>query len=278
MAFRRRRRASKKNKSKRVVVKRAIVKAERQVFNQRVKRVVTSMAEKKIQVWQSTTFSALALRTGSASFLGNMQPLTPYSGYYSISQGSAVSEREGNAIRVTSAILRMNIIPNPYNVTTNPNPTPCMVRIWFLTYKPQSTVPPPSASVYGASATFLDNGATNSGLTGTFSDLQYPVNKDVFTVHGYRTFKVAPSIYEGTGAQPTYGNFGNNDFKLCQLFTVNVTKYFPKIIRWDDTVADPTSKNVSMLVQPIFCTGVAPGASVTPISYRFSLTLNYIDD
>lgn len=251
---------------------------KRRAFKAAVKRVITSMAEKKIQTYTSTVFNPLVLRTGSASIAANLFPMSPALGYYVISQGSSVADREGNEIRVHKAVLSYNITPNPYNATTNPAPTPCFVRIWFVRYKPATATLPPSASIYGANATFLDNGATDTGFNGTFQDLQLPVNGDSFTVLGYKTHKIAPSVYEGTGATPTAGNFANNDFKLCVLSTIDITKYFPKVIRWDDTTADPTSPMVAMLVQPIFSTGIQPGALIAPISMKFSLRLIFTDD
>lgn len=250
----------------------------RKEFNKRVQRVINRVAEHKVQTYTVSQFAPLVLRTGSASVAANIFSMTPYTGGYTISQGSTVADREGNKVSVKSAILTLNITPSPYNATTNPVPTPCMVRIWFLKNKALPTVPVPSSSVIGANATLLDNGATNSGLVGTFADLQLPYNRDSFIVYGYRDYKIGTSVYEGTGAVPTSGNYANNDFKLCALSKINLTKWFPKKLVWDDTVVDPTSYNLSMLIQPIFVTGLTPGAAVTPIQMKFSLRLSFTDD
>lgn len=242
-----------------------------------VKRVITRLAEKKIQTYTINTVSPLVLRSGSASSSANIFSMTPEVGYWAISQGTGQADRIGDKVRTRSAILNIQMTPAVYNATTNPTPTPCFVRLWFLKSKflPADVVP--SSSVYGASATYLQTGNSSTGLTGTFQDLQLYINKDQFTYYGHRTYKIAPSIYEGTGATPTAGNFGNNDFKLCILDRINLTRWFPKTLQWDDAGLACSSHNLTLVVQPIFSTGVAPGALIAPINLKFSLTYTFTD-
>lgn len=241
-----------------------------------IKKVISTMAENKVQTYTINTVAPLVLRSGS-SVAANVFPMCPYTGAWTISQGTGQAGRVGNQVRTKKAMLSIQMTPTVYNAVTNPEPTPCFVRIWFVTYKVNPTVTANTTILAGASATFLSAGGTDAGLTGTFQDLQLHVNKDAFTLRGYRTYKIAPSIYEGTGAVPTRGNFGNNDFKLCELRGINITNFLPKIIRWDDVSADPTSFMTSLVIQPVFCTGTAPGSVVTPINFKFSLTYTYED-
>lgn len=244
-----------------------------------IKKVVEGTAEKKIQTYTINTVAPLVLRNGSASAAANFFSMTPGTGYWTISQGTGQADRIGNQVRTHKAILKFEITPSAYNATTNPVPTPCFVRIWFVKYKGLPTNVVPSSAVFnGGSTTFLNVGNTDTGLTGTFQDLQLHVNTDTFTLYGYRTYKIGPSVYEGTGATPTSGNFANNDFKLCVLKTVDITKFMPAKIRWDDTTNDPLTYALTMIVQPIFSTGIAPGALVAPIQFKFSLTYTYTDD
>lgn len=279
MAYdRKRKRVRRRVVGKRKFVRKSSKPASSQVFNRRVKQVVSRLAEKKTVSYEINAVSPLVLRTGSASAAANVFSMTPYQGYYTISQGTGQGARIGNKIRVTKAILNVSMVPNPYNASTNPLPTPMFVRVWFVTSKVTPTVPVPSSQIYGGSASFLQNGNSFTGLSGTFQDLQLLANRDSLIYRGHRTFKVGSAAYDpATGSQAGYGNMANNDFKLCVLKKINITNMFPTIIQFDDTVQDPTSYNVTMVVQPVFCTGIAPGATITPLSFKFGLTVMYTD-
>lgn len=244
-----------------------------------IKKVVDGVAEKKIQTYTINTVAPLVLRNGTGSSAANFFPMTPATGYWAIAQGTNQANRIGNRVRTHRSILKIELTPSPYNATTNPVPTPCFVRLWFVKYKGLPTNVVPTSAVYnGGTPTFLNVGATDTGLTGTFQDLQLHVNTDTFTLYGYRTYKIGPSVYEGTGATPTSGNFANNDFKLCVLKTINLTKWTPRNLVWDDVSGDPLSSCLTMIVQPIFSTGIAPGAAVAPVQFKFSLTYTFTDD
>lgn len=48
---------------------------------------------------------------------------------------------------------------------------------------------------------------------------------------------------------PSYGNFTNNDYNLCAKFDIDITKWLPKTIVWDDSVTTPTSKMVYVVIE-----------------------------
>lgn len=242
-----------------------------------VKQVVNRMAEKKIQTYNVLP-QPFQLRTGSASIAQNVFPMTPEFGQWTIAQGSGQGNRIGNKVRTVSALLDVNMTMLPYNATTNPVPTPQYVRIWFVRYKPAPASAPPSASLFGATSAFFQVGSTNSGLTGTFSDMQYHINKDLFTLLGYRTYKIAPAIYEGTGSVATAGYYANNDFKLSVLKRINLTKMFPKVLNFNDSDSTITTAGVYMVIQLIASTGTAYSTTYQPLQMGFTLTYTYTDD
>lgn len=280
MAGRRKRRGGfrKRSAGPRKGVRRAVRKAVSQVMNRRIRQVVSRMAEKKSITYNVNTFDPVVMRTGTASPLANIWSMTPYTGAYTISQGSGQGQRVGNRIRIHSAILNIDMVPNPYNASTNPYPTPCFVRIWFVTSKIVPADIVPSVQVYGGTSSFFQNGSTFNGMAGTFQDLQLHVNKDSLIYRGHRTYKLGYSMFEpATGGAPSFGNFANNDFKFCVLAKIDLTRMLPKIWTFDDTVTNPTSTNVTMVIQPIFATGAVPSSTTTPISMKFALNITYTD-
>lgn len=280
MAWRRKRRGGfrKRSAGPRKGVRRAVRKAAVQVMNRRIRQVVTRMAEKKTITYNVNTFDPLVMRTGTASSAANVFSMTPYTGAYTISQGSGQGQRQGNKIRIHSAILNIDMIPNPYNAVNNPYPTPCFVRIWFVTSKIYPADIVPAAQVYGGTSSFFQNGSTFNGMAGTFQDLQLHVNKDSLIYRGHRTYKIGPAVYtDVTGGQPTYANMANNDFKFCVLSRIDLTRMMPKVWTFDDTVVNPTSTNVTMVIQPIFATGGVPASNTAPIAMKFALNITYTD-
>lgn len=242
-----------------------------------IRSEIQRSAEKKVQTFLLNGQNPLSLRNAVVGITNNVYPLCPYTGAWTIAQGSGEGNRIGNKVHVSRAILNINLTSNPYNVSTNATPQPMFVKMWFCKYKPFPTDTVPANALYGGTAGFLQVGSTNTGLTGTFADLQYQVNRDLFVVYGQRTFKIAPAVFEGTGSSPTYGNYANNDFKLSVLKRIDVTKWLPKQFIFDDAASNITSSMVSMVVQLVASNGTPIGLATTPINFGFGLTVEYTD-
>lgn len=243
-----------------------------------IKKVMTRMAEKKIQTYYTSGQSPAQFTSSTAAYNANIYPMTPYLGAWTISQGTGQGGRVGNKVRTHSAMLDINITPQAYNATTNANPRPSFVRIWFIRSKQFPLDYPAISSICGVNANFLQIGNTNQGLTGTFQDLQLHVNRDAFNLLMYKTYKIGFEHYSGTGQALDEGQLSNNDFKLCILKRINLTKIMPKILNFDDTTATADSPGVFMLVQTVTSNGVAVATNYAPIRFAFSLTYTYTDD
>lgn len=266
-----------KNGKKAVVV---VDSKPKKSFNRKVRDAVIRMAEKKVTTYTESNFSPEIIYGSSASGLetSNMFSMTPLLNEWSIAQGSAVSNRVGNRVKIHNVKLRFWIVAAGYDENSNPVPTPCFVKIWFIRYKAAPTQLPPEDAIRGGSALFLDNGATNTGLVGTFQDLQLPVNLDEFQVLKTKTYKIGLQQYtSGTGAQSASGFYSNNDFKYAVLKTIDLTKIVPAVYEFNDSDSTSTSKNVTMLIQPIWATGAGPGALRTPITMKFTVETRYTD-
>lgn len=279
MAFRKRygRPAKKRYVARRRPLKRAL-RVKKRTTVKLVKKVMERMAEKKVQVYTTSQFQPFSLRSGTSSGGANLFPMTPVTGAWTISQSSAQGGRVGNRVRTHRARLSINMTSAPYDITTNPYPMPQYVRLWFVKYKPGPTELPPTSSLYGATANFFQNGSTNSGFTGTFTDLQQHVNTDMFTLYRYVTYKIAPSVYTSTNSQPGYGNNANNDFKLSVLKNLDITNLLPKQLVFNDSDGTTTSHCVALIVQLVAANGLQQTLTARPVYMQFNLTYTYTDD
>lgn len=211
--------------------------------------------------------------SNSAAFDPNIIPVTPFSGYLAISQGTTQGQRIGNKIKIKSLRIGGVIYPLAYNATTNVTPAPVQIKMWFFYDKEEpQTIP----SVQG-SGDFLQFGSTSLPLQNQLFDHTMPVNTDRYRVLTTRTYKIGYASYLGTGTQPQQGNFSNNDFKLNCNFNINLTKYAVKIVNFRDNALTPTTRGIYMMAQAVYANGTAIAGSQVPARMSYMLTCDYED-
>lgn len=209
-------------------------------FRSAVKKVMAAQDEKKQKdSWlQNVPFGA----AGSCAII----PLTPNAVTMTIVQGSAVDQRIGNKIRIKKATFRGTLSPASYNVTNNPVPQPTICKMYFLTYKTAPTTSPNPGGV-----AFFREGSATSVMDGDTNDPHKEIDTENWTVHGTRTFVVGPAGTQdpSLGQSLAYSSVANNDAKSCVLFNIDITKYIPKKIVWNDAATTPTSKLVYCVIE-----------------------------
>lgn len=243
-----------------------------------IKQVMTRQEEKKIDLFR-TTFTQVGNSTSSVWSTNNAFPLSPYTTLgIDIAQGTGQSGRIGNKIRVVSNILRYTIYPNPYNVTNNALPQPQDFRMWFFSNKNSNVLPstPPTQFFQGDNA--------DQAFTGNIADLNRIVNTDLFTYLGHRTHKVGfagflPAGGVSVGSSSTYAGYANNDYKLNIQGYVDVTKYMPKVIKFDDGTGNntPVSKCIFCIMETVNSDGSTMSTVTYPLQFDYQLTLKYTD-
>lgn len=192
--------------------------------------------------------------------------------YTGITQGTGEGNRVGNRIKIKK--FRFSFILNPsVNILT------ChMVRMFVVTYKfdPNgSTASDIWAACQNWSTTgtvnrsFFDNGSATTGMLGNMQDLMLPVNTDAFTVHKVKTFKLGYSSLPTVAAGNAIN--GNNDFKYIIRGGVNLHKYMPKFIKYNDATTVHYNKKIFILFEVLS----ADGASNDDISAKASIWYNY---
>lgn len=257
----------KKRSSAKKSVKKAVARVRKQPLVKLIKNVIKRQEETKIAVYQDGFNFG-----GGAINASNIVPLTPFtSPYLSIVQGTGQGDRIGNRIRVKSAIFRYTLYPSPYNAVTNIIPIPQHVRLWFFSVKESNSLlasNPPN---------FIQNGDSSSSLTGTLTDLNRVMNNDLYTYLGHRTHKIGYAEYFGTGASAANEYFRSNDYKLNVNAQVNLTKMYPKQIKYNDTGTVPSSKLIMVLWESINADGSSPVALGLPCYINFQVTLKYTD-
>jgi len=168
------------------------------------------------------TLNPICLQPGVTTLAQNCYTLTPGSANFTdgcniIVKGVNQGERIADSIKVRSVHFRYQINPKPYNATTNPNPEPKVVILYFVS--------PKVGMAFGTSATnFISNATTcnffdsdittEAGFEGSMSDMLKKLDKDNYTVYKIKVHKLFYSGLTGTGSQSVVYGYANNDFKF----------------------------------------------------------------
>jgi len=252
----------------------------RKVATKRIANIARSVinrnTETKVIRWTATQqlYNATANMVSFYSTTGNMICLSPHSSYNAISQGTTDSARIGNKVQTQSCMLRMNIIPKPYNATNNPTPIPFYVKIWIFELPYDSEV---SAMQSVINSNFFDSNSSSTGMTSGLSDLTGVVNKNIVRLKKVIIRKVATSNFQGTGALPGHQYFANNDYKLSAYLNLNVTKLLKKTYKYNDAGTIPYACHTWCCVEPIAFNNDTSMVGIIPAEMLYTLEYKYKD-
>jgi len=244
------------------------VKASK-AFKAKVKAIIEREAEKK---QKDSWISQTGFGPGTSCLPIS---LTPNASTLTISQGSGVDQRLGNKVKIHKAMFRGYFSPAVYDALVNPAPQPMFVKMYFLTDK---TAPTSATNPSAGGTGFYRQGATTSDMNGAQMDPVKEINTERFTVYGTRIFKVGWETFaSGSGQAPTKGLYANNDFSMGPRFEIDVTKWMPKHIVWNDTSVTPTSRLLYCVLE---ATGVvdANAGPATTTNVCGAIHLTYTDE
>jgi len=198
------------------------------------------MSETKV-VNAAQTSKAVVNVLNTAQFQSSIIPLGPGSGVpsmFQISQGTGQGARVGNKITTVKCMLRGDVRFNTYYTTTaNYNPVPGYVTLWIVKLKPflNDDVSTLKAVIDGS---FFQSGNGGVAMSGALADLYRQVNTQQITLLKRKTWKIGTSYVPGGGATGTGDQsnqyWANNDFKQTAMFRVDLTKFLPKVISFND--------------------------------------------
>lgn len=223
-----------------------------------VKSVIRRQAEKK-EAFDYGVNNVITTTVTSTPVFRNVLP--------TLAQGVQTSQRIGNEIKVVSGYIKGHVNILPYNVTTNPGPTPAYIKMWLVTCKTINTVNLASTSI---ATTFFDITNGTVGLQGNMLDIDLPINNDVWTLHASKTIKIGV----GGAAAASTGYYDNSSFTAPFYF--NTGKYM-NTLKYDDGASNnPTNRNLFLIFQAVSADGTTfTGANSA--EYHFSNKVTYID-
>lgn len=197
-----------------------------------------------------------------------------------ILQGTGQSGRIGNKIVFKGMKINIQILPNAYNASINPFPTPGILRCFIISNKYRPTEP--------LDATFLDDlfqdGNATAKPIGSIQDAYTEFNRDKYMVLRDYKFKVGNNFegnFADAGTLARYQQFSNNDFKLVNSKTFKLRKGIKKVHVFNDN-ASGTPNNLNRLWQMVFlwCPfsgGLIDNTITTPCSIQANVRFYYVD-
>lgn len=246
-----------------------------------VKRYVKKAIHNMLETKQYTTEVAKTCSNFSNAAnwqAGNVFQLTPSSAtnaLYTIVQGIGEGGRVGNSFKVVKAVVRMIMYPQLYNVTSNPTPKPLDVMVYICSSKKAVVMNTVSDLYTICNTTFYANGSSSNGMLGNLYDLVSVPNNEVVKVHKKIFCKLGASnaqLQTGVNA-----GWSNNDYKYNIRKTIDVTKYLPSTITFNDADNNSTSNQVFLMICPVNADGTGIASTTFPMSVFFGYDLYYED-
>lgn len=265
--------AYRKKTTKRSFKKRAPLKRKRPTLKkQSLKRMIKTEISRNIEdkEQQMINLDRTIYSTTNGNFPDNVITLGP-SGDMQVTQGVTEGSRIGNKVKTKSLWFRGTICPRPYNATTNPNPIPQVLKM-IIFWDKQNPVTLPQVG-----SNFFQNGSANVGFQNDLVDMWRPINTDRYHICCSRTMKVGHAISSGTGSVAIQQSYSNNDFKMAANFKINLTKYYPKRVTFDENSTTPTTRQLFCLFYCAAGSGEQNGGAWQPLTAQYAQNYKFED-
>lgn len=254
---------------KRTYKKKSVTKPSAMV-RKYVKRVVNSQIEdKRIVIERAQTFGSIL----QDATLGAFPVGAPLTSLFVIPLGTTQSTRIGNTIKCRRVMLRYVLRPTTYQAGVNDNPQPAHILMMLGNYKQYKGVLPTNIEV----GQLYDTGAGSSAPAGDLSDLIQPINKDAWDIKKKWSHKVGNAQFTGPGNLQNFGFFANNDFQLNVVRSLDITKYCPKTVKFNDAGATNQGPNLFFMYQAIMTNGGVFPATQRPFAIDYWIDYTYQD-
>jgi len=118
----------------------------------------------------------------------------------------------------------------------------------------------------------FQNGSSSVGPLSGILDMVSDFNKDLFTIHMDKKFKLG--FAWNSLVQATPQGFNNNDYKMNIIQKINITKYLAATYRFNDANSDPTAgKSLYMIF--LQCNADGSGSSSTQLQSKIAIDVDY---
>lgn len=236
-----------------------------------IKQVVGSLSETKQAYYNSG--NTLTMFNSSIDAVGDLQQIIP-----NIANGTEQNQRVGQTIRAKSLNVRGYIKLNVNDVNDSTKLPSVIARMMIVSMKTAPNFN--EAQAQGAKlGTLLKKGGTTTTFGGLLSDINSPINTDVFTVHADRKFYLNQSYINATGVSPPSTVLAQDISKTVKFFNINV-KCKNRILKYDEDVSSdllPTNMGPFLLLGYSYLDGSAVDTISTNVGLQYISTLNYED-
>lgn len=234
-----------------------------------VKRFVKSTIHKQIENKYFTRYQNLAsvptASSGTAFFQIDIS--NP-----AISQSATSSGRVGNQIKVLKANLIMDFNLTPYNAVTNPNPCPCYIKLWLVSYRLENQLTSLSTTICN---TFFKTNNGNIGPQANLLDLNFEVDTELFKVHKSRLITLGQT--GGVGTSAYYSTTSTLDSNKSTARVIFPCGKLLGMLRFNDaSTTYTTNKNLWLLAQPVNANGLA-STNLTMVQCTWAINYHYED-
>jgi len=183
-----------------------------------VKAIIDQEKEQKIEV-QNLYAGALATILSTSELSGpDFYSMAP-----TLNQGPSDGMRVGSDVKLIKSYVRFQISCNQQASDAN---GPFIVTVWIGKVRGLASAVPSTADFASLLTTSTINDFTAPTTTLPFTGM-LPVNDDLWDIKVRKEYKVGKS-----GRTDSATNC-NNDFNLCYLDEINVTKMFPSKLRYN---------------------------------------------
>lgn len=266
---------AKKGKGRRVI--KSIKITKKQDLTKEITDIATAVIHRQIEDKTIQLFN-LGQSLGASNSIGfnnsNVIDIGISASNLQIPQGVGQGNRSGNRVVLKNLYFRGTLVPLPYNVSTNPVPKPCQIKVWLFYDKENPTIKPTPQT------NFFQNGNSTNSFNNDLIDLWCPVNTDKYKVFKTKTFKLGFASF-GQSADGVYpsviGINNNNDFKLNCNFQFDCTGYIPKNIVFRDNTIDPTSRGLYAMFAYCAADGSQFSATNSCVNLQYMCSADYED-
>ena len=200
-----------------------------------VKSTIHANIENKIENF-TEDFSFSSINANGILWVAPLLPTSSSVAGIQIPQTVGQGGRTGNQVRTRKLIFRYVLTPQAYDATFVPQPQPCMVRMYFGYIRGCRTIAPDATQL----SNFFQAGSSTEPFGGNLTDMIRPYNRDLFHVCCMRTHKIGNAVIFAATANPAADQqFSNNDYALNAMGSIDLTKYVPKTLKFNDATNTP---------------------------------------
>jgi len=237
-----------------------------------VKATIARSLENKNRQYYNTGIT-IPPANSTLAFDSGIIPLSPRASFIQVDQGTGNGGRIGNTITTKRVHFKGTLTPQPYDVTVNPFPCPVQVKLFiFYDKRDPTNIPTPALN-----ADFFQFNNSTQGFTNDLVDLWAPINNDCYRVLYSRCFKLGYSNNSGTGISAGNQSHTNNDFHLNCNFSINITKYLIKNVKYNDNNSIPTTRGLYAMFLPCLSDGTVTISTRRYAQLSFMIDYDYED-